>query len=125
MVQIHLEMCQVFEMSQRLQNLKLFDFVVLEAYLGQVWALLQDFQPSTQPVRRQLKLLQVFKLWEAPEVCDGGVAEVEGLEVGELAGEALDVNVAPSLHSAEVEVAHLRQNCTFSWTEQVGEDDGS
>ena len=47
MVQIHLEMCQVFEMSQRLQNLKLFDFVVLEAYLGQVWALLQDFQPST------------------------------------------------------------------------------
>lgn len=111
----------MFQMAQRLQHLQLFDFVVVEAYLGEVWAILQNLQPSTQSVRRQLKLLQVFKLWEAPEVGDGGVAEVEGLKVGELAGEALDVNVAASLHSAEVEVAHLRcQNCTFSRTKQGG-----
>ena len=108
MVDIHLQMCQVFQMSQRLQNFKLFDFVVVEDYLGQVWTLLQNLQTSTQSVTRQLKLLQVFKLWEAPEVCDGGVAEVEGLKVDEVAGETFNVNVAPSLHSTEVQVAHLR-----------------
>ena len=109
MVQTHLQMCQVFEMSKRLQNLKLFDFVVVQDYLCKVWALLQNFQSSTQSVVRQIKLFQVFKLWEASEICDGGVAEVEGLEVGELAGETLDVNVPAGLHSAQIEVAHLQQ----------------
>ena len=102
-------MCEVFEVSQGLQNLKLFELVVGEVDLRQIRTILQNLQTPTQSVTRELELLQVFQFGETPEVCDGGVAEVEGLEVGELAVEALNVNVPASLHSAQVQIAHLKE----------------
>ena len=100
-------MCQVLEVAKGLEDVELFDLVVWEDDLGQVLAILQALQAPTQAVVRHIQLLQVFQLWEAPEVCDGWVAEVEGLQVGELVVEALDVDVPASLHPAQVEVTYL------------------
>ena len=64
-------MCQVLEVAQGLEDVELFDLVVREDDLGQVLAILQALQAPTRAVVRHVELLQVFQLWEAPEVCDG------------------------------------------------------
>ena len=62
----------------------------------------------------QSHLFQALEFGESPEVGEGGVAEVDGLQVGEGVGEALDV--PPGLHSAQVQLTNLQvgQNRQYS-----------